>query len=53
MKKVKRITAIIMLFAMIMVTISGCGSKPAAQGNVAAENQEGNSTDDKKEEGFG
>lgn len=51
MKKVKRITAIIMLFAMIMVTISGCGSKPAAQGNVAAENQEGNSTDDKKEEG--
>ena len=50
MKKVKRITAIIMLFAMIMAMVSGCGSKPAAQGNVASENQEGNSTDDKKEE---
>ena len=41
MKKVKRITAIIMLFAMIMAMVSGCGSKPAAQGNVASENQIG------------
>ena len=40
MKKVKRIMAVIMLFAMIMTMASGCGSEPTVQVNTVTENQE-------------
>ena len=48
MKKVKRIMAVIMLFAMIMTMASGCGSEPAVQGNTETENQEENKPDDEE-----
>ena len=42
MKNVKRMISFIMLFAMLMAMVSGCGSKPVEGENIAAENQEGN-----------
>ena len=48
MKKVKRIMAVIMLFAMIMTMASGCGSEPTVQGNTETENQEENKPDDEE-----
>lgn len=50
MKRVKKIAAAVMLFTMVTTMIFGCGSKPAAQGNAAVENQEENKTDDKRKE---
>ncbi len=48
MKKVKRIMAVIMLFAMIMTMASGCGSEPTVQENTETENQEENKPDDEE-----
>lgn len=49
MKKVKKIMAVIMLFAMIMTMVSGCGSKPETQGNTGTENQGGNKSNSEEE----
>lgn len=51
MKNGKRMLSFIMLFVMLMATVSGCGSNPAEGENIAAEGQEKDQSGSKDSEG--